>query len=103
MAIGRSLIELLASRLSHPRSIQYSNKSILQDQHSVVNYYAFSPFRLIAKILKKTEKEKTKKIKFDITMLANRVAIPPDIENVDKRTCTPSINIVVNQALTLMA
>ena len=68
-----------------------------------MNYYAFCPFCLIAKVLKKTEKEKTKKIKFDITMLGNRVAIPPDIENVDKRTCTPSINIVVNQALTLMA
>ena len=81
--------------------MQYSNKSILYDQHSVVNYYAFSPFCLIAKVLKKTEKEKTK-FKFDITMQANRVAIPPDIENVDKRTCTPSINIVVNQALTLM-
>ena len=42
-----------------------------------------------------------KKIKFDSTMLADTVVVPPNIENVDKETSDPSITrITTNESFT---
>ena len=54
-------------------------------------YYGFPPFCLITQVLNKTEKDKTKKINFDNTMLAETVVVSQNIEHVDKETNNPSI------------
>ena len=54
-------------------------------------YYAFSPLCLITQVPNKIEKDKTKKINFNNTMLVDTVVLPPNIEQVDKEASNSSI------------
>ena len=98
-AMGKSLIDLFASRVPHQLSIYVAWR---KDSYSAARntfsitwnkefYYAFPSFYLIAQVLNQIKKDKTKKNNSDNIMLADSIVVPPNIEHVDKETSNPSI------------
>ena len=98
-AMGKSLIDLFASRVPHQLSIyvgwRKDSYSAARNTFSITwskeFYYAFPSFYLIAQVLNQIKKDKTKKNNSDNIMLADSIVVPPNIEHVDKETSNPSI------------